>query len=88
MRVDEENEKYSDAVLMIGKRLRFCICRMAGETALQLHGAIGFTEEYILGRYYKRLLVIDALCGNADHQLQTYITGSKQAGAECARASW
>ncbi len=49
--------------------------RMVAETAVQLHGAVGFTEEYVLGRYYKRLLVIDALCGNADHQLQIYING-------------
>lgn len=47
--------------------------RLAGEVSVQLHGAIGFTEEYSAGRYYKRLMVIDALYGNTDHQLQTYL---------------
>ena len=47
--------------------------RLAGEVSVQLHGAIGFTEEYSAGRYYKRLIVIDALYGNVDYQLQTYL---------------
>lgn len=47
--------------------------RLAGEVSVQLHGAIGFTEEYSVGRYYKRLMVIDALYGNTDHQLQVYL---------------
>lgn len=47
--------------------------RLAGEVSVQLHGAIGFTEEYLVGRYYKRLMVIDALYGNTDHQLQAYL---------------
>lgn len=47
--------------------------RLAGEVSVQLHGAIGFTEEYSVGRYYKRLMVIDALYGNTDHQLQAYL---------------
>jgi len=47
--------------------------RLAGEVSVQLHGAIGFTEEYSVGKYYKRLMVIDALYGNTDHQLQSYL---------------
>ena len=50
--------------------------RLAGEVSVQLHGAIGFTEEYSAGRYYKRLMVIDALNGNADYQLQAYLRKS------------
>ena len=48
--------------------------RLAGEVSVQLHGAIGFTEEYSAGRYYKRLMVIDALYGNTDYQLQNYLS--------------
>jgi alkylation response protein AidB-like acyl-CoA dehydrogenase len=33
--------------------------------AVQLHGAIGFTEEYELGRYVNRALVLAASLGNA-----------------------
>ena len=51
--------------------------RSLSEQAVQLHGAIGFTEELALSRYYKRLLCIGSTCGDADNQLQTYINISK-----------
>jgi alkylation response protein AidB-like acyl-CoA dehydrogenase len=38
-----------------------------GGQAIQLHGAIGVTEEHAVGHYYKRLFVIAHLFGGADH---------------------
>ena len=43
-----------------------------GENAVQLHGGMGMTEELRIGHYFKRLLVIDAQFGNADHHLQQF----------------
>lgn len=43
-----------------------------GESAVQLHGGMGMTEELRIGHYFKRLLVIDAQFGNADHHLQQF----------------
>ena len=43
-----------------------------GENAVQLHGGMGMTEELRIGHYFKRLLVIDAQFGNADHHLQKF----------------
>ena len=43
-----------------------------GEEAVQLHGGMGMTEELRIGHYFKRLLVIDAQFGNADHHLQLF----------------
>ncbi|OWU83780.1 hypothetical protein ATO6_15165 [Oceanicola sp. 22II-s10i] len=40
--------------------------RPAGMSAIQMHGGIGVTEEYALGRLVKRLLVADMLFGSAD----------------------
>lgn len=40
-----------------------------GHTAIQLHGAMGMTEELAVGGYHKRLLVINALMGDARSQL-------------------
>lgn len=52
---------------MVGKTGTFI-----GENAVQLHGGMGMTEELRLGHYFKRLLVIDAQFGNADHHLHRF----------------
>jgi alkylation response protein AidB-like acyl-CoA dehydrogenase len=41
--------------------------RFVGQQAVQLHGAIGLTEEYKVGHGFRRLTAIDALFGDADH---------------------
>jgi alkylation response protein AidB-like acyl-CoA dehydrogenase len=43
-----------------------------GENAVQLHGGMGMTEELRLGHYFKRLVVIDSMFGNADFHLQKF----------------
>jgi alkylation response protein AidB-like acyl-CoA dehydrogenase len=45
---------------------------MIGESAVQLHGGMGMTEELRVGHYFKRLLVIDAQFGNSDYHLQQF----------------
>ena len=32
---------------------------------MHLHGALGFSDEYVLGRYVNRALVLSAFLGNA-----------------------
>ena len=39
---------------------------------IQLHGGYGMTEEYKVGQYFKRLLVIDAIFGRMDYHLNRY----------------
>jgi alkylation response protein AidB-like acyl-CoA dehydrogenase len=34
------------------------------QQAIQLHGGIGITDEYIVGHYFKRLMAIAAQCGD------------------------
>jgi alkylation response protein AidB-like acyl-CoA dehydrogenase len=46
--------------------------RFVGQQAIQLHGAIGLTDEYAVGHYYKRLEAIAALFGDADFHLARY----------------
>lgn len=43
--------------------------RIVGEQAVQLHGAIGMTEDYAVGRHYKRLAAIANHYGDADWHL-------------------
>ena len=52
---------------LIGKTAIFI-----GESAVQLHGGMGVTEELRIGHYFKRLLVLDAQFGNSDHHLQQF----------------
>jgi pimeloyl-CoA dehydrogenase small subunit len=43
--------------------------RIVGQGAIQLHGGIGMTMEYMVGHYFKRVTMIDTLFGDADHHL-------------------
>lgn len=47
--------------------------RFVGQNAVQLHGAIGMTEEYKIGRYFKRMTTLERLLGDADYHLGRYI---------------
>lgn len=40
-----------------------------GAQAVQLHGGIGVTEEYIVGHYFKRLVLVRGLFGSTDQHL-------------------
>ena len=43
--------------------------RLVADECIQMHGAIGMTDEYAIGHYAKRMLAIDTLFGDADHHL-------------------
>jgi len=51
----------SQAKSVIGRAAR-AVCAQA----IQLHGGIGMTEEYVVGHYYKRAVVADVLFGTSD----------------------
>jgi pimeloyl-CoA dehydrogenase small subunit len=57
----------SAAKVQIGQAGRFI-----GQSAVQLHGGIGMTDELSLGHYFKRLTMIDTMFGNADHHLKRF----------------
>lgn len=44
-----------------------------GKHAVQLHGAIGTTDELDIGHYFKRLLAISNLFGSTAHHLRRYV---------------
>lgn len=41
-----------------------------GESAIQIHGGVGMTDELSVGHYHKRLLTIDALFGNSAYHFR------------------
>jgi pimeloyl-CoA dehydrogenase small subunit len=61
----ERRAAVSAAKVQIGRSSRFL-----GQQAIQLHGGIGMTMEYKVGHYFKRVTMIDATFGDADHHLR------------------
>ncbi len=57
----------SGAKALVGESSRF-----VGANCIQLHGAQGMAESYVIGQYFKRLAVIDGLFGNSDFHLWQY----------------
>jgi len=43
--------------------------RFVSQNAVQLHGGIGMTEEYAVGHYFRRCMVIERLFGDTAHYL-------------------
>lgn len=43
---------------------------------VQVNGGIAVTDEYIIGHYLKRLVVIDRLFGGVEHQIDTFLEES------------
>ena len=46
--------------------------RFVTQQAIQLHGGIGITDEHDVGLYMKRMLVLNALFGDAEHHLARF----------------
>ena len=57
----------SAAKALVGQAARF-----VGQQAIQLHGGIGVTDELIVSHWFKRLTMINATFGDADHHLGVF----------------
>jgi alkylation response protein AidB-like acyl-CoA dehydrogenase len=58
-RVAQRRRAVSTAKAHIGRAARYI-----GQEAIQLHGALGMTEDYAAGQYFKRLTMIDVSLGS------------------------
>ena len=72
MRLDDTYGAQAQQVLsalkvQVGKSGRF-----VGQSAVQLHGGMGMTDELNIGHYFKRLTAIDTLFGNTDFHLDRF----------------
>jgi alkylation response protein AidB-like acyl-CoA dehydrogenase len=63
----ERSRRVSAAKAFIGQASRF-----VGQQAIQLHGAIGVTDELIVSHWFKRLTTINATFGDADFHLARF----------------
>jgi alkylation response protein AidB-like acyl-CoA dehydrogenase len=43
--------------------------RLVSQSAVQLHGGIGMTEEYAVGHYFRRVMVFEHMFGDTAHHL-------------------
>jgi alkylation response protein AidB-like acyl-CoA dehydrogenase len=46
--------------------------RLIGQEAIQLHGGIGMTDDYMASHYFKRLTVVSRLFGDVDWHLERF----------------
>jgi alkylation response protein AidB-like acyl-CoA dehydrogenase len=63
----ERKAAVSQAKAKIGKGLRF-----TGQSAVQIHGGIGITDELAIGHYFKRATMIEGQFGSVDHHLARF----------------
>ena len=56
------------------------LCRFVAQSAVQLHGAIGITDETAISHYFSRGLMLERLFGSVDYHLERYIDLQLPAG--------
>jgi len=61
---DERRRAMARAKVQLGQSMRF-----VGQQAVQLHGGIGVTDEYIVSHYFKKLTQLEMTYGDSLHQL-------------------
>lgn len=61
---DERRRALARAKVQLGQSMRF-----VGQQAVQLHGGIGVTDEYIVSHYFKKLTQLEMTFGDSLHHL-------------------
>lgn len=69
MMVDEPNAAERTRNLAMAKVAVGQAARFVSQNAVQLHGGIGMTEEYAVGHYFRRCMVIEHTFGDTAHHL-------------------
>jgi alkylation response protein AidB-like acyl-CoA dehydrogenase len=76
MMVDDPDPAERSRALSMVKVQIGASARQIGEAAIQLHGGIGMTEEYAVGHYLRRLMVIEQLFGDSLYHLGRLADGT------------
>jgi len=63
---DDEERAHNIAMAKVGVGQA---SRFVAQNAVQLHGGIGMTEEYAVGHYFRRVMVIEHMFGDPAHHL-------------------
>jgi alkylation response protein AidB-like acyl-CoA dehydrogenase len=72
LRLDDEDASQRDKAVAAAK-VKIGQCgRFVGQSAIQLHGGMGMTDEMHISHYFKRLSMIDTLFGDHAYHLKRY----------------
>lgn len=63
----ERMQAVSSAKARIGRA-----CKFVGQSAIQIHGGMGMTDELAVGHYFKRATMIESQFGSTDHHFARY----------------
>lgn len=73
------DDKGTRALLATATKARVAQAALyVGAQAVQLHGGIGITDEYVIGHYYKRLVMFNQHHGAADAQVERFSRLSRE----------
>ncbi|NYS76454.1 MULTISPECIES: acyl-CoA dehydrogenase family protein [Halomonadaceae] len=72
MAVDEADAEKSRKLVSAARVSVARAARLISKEAVQMHGAMGMTDECQVGHYVKRLMVAERLFGDISHQLQNF----------------
>ncbi len=72
MAVNEPDANARAKAISAAKTLVGQACRFVGQSAVQLHGGIGVTDEINVSHYFKRLTMINLTFGDSDWHLARY----------------
>jgi alkylation response protein AidB-like acyl-CoA dehydrogenase len=70
--IDQPANSGSAKAVSAAKALVGKCAQKVGRDAIQQHGGIGLTMEYVGGHYFRRLTAIEAMFGNIDHHLERF----------------
>jgi len=70
---DERTTAISRAKYQVGVSMRFI-----GQQAIQLHGGIGMTDEYVVSHQFRRLTQLEMTCGDSNHHLGIVASALKE----------
>lgn len=72
LQLDSNPDEASKAVSAAKARVGWA-AKAVGQEAIQIHGGIAMTDEYVVGHYFKRLSVIESLFGNSDFHVRRFM---------------
>jgi alkylation response protein AidB-like acyl-CoA dehydrogenase len=71
LKLDESDTERMKAVSAAKARVGKA-CNFVGQSAIQIHGGMGMTDELAVGHYFKRATMIESQLGSVDHHLARY----------------